>query len=262
MIIPARNSGFTLIELSMVILIIGLIAGGILVGRDLIRISELRTLITQQEQFKTATNSFISKYGCMPGDCPNAYDFFSPACGDNTDDAIVGCNGNGNKLVIDAEESTQIGEHLKFWSHLSLAGLIPGVYQGSPITTPYGPEAVPGFNVPLAKMQRSVSNHPLGWNAILCLYIASEPSNIDPLHTNGFCLSGSKPPYEEHYNWYPLLTHEEAYFIDSKIDDGSPVGGKVLGDASYGYGGNHGCAGSDYFNTSGNDMTCSLSFIW
>ena len=58
-----KKYGFTLIELSIVIVIIGLIVGGVLVGRDLIRASQLRGLISEVEEFKTAANTFRLKYG-------------------------------------------------------------------------------------------------------------------------------------------------------------------------------------------------------
>ncbi len=62
--------GFTLIELSIVLVIIGLLVGGILVGRDLIKSSEIRAQIKQFEEFKTAANAFKTKYGYLPGDIP------------------------------------------------------------------------------------------------------------------------------------------------------------------------------------------------
>jgi prepilin-type N-terminal cleavage/methylation domain-containing protein len=62
------RSGFTLIELSIVLVIIGLIAGGVLVGRDLIEAARIRQQITEIEQFKTAVNTFRIKYNGLPGD--------------------------------------------------------------------------------------------------------------------------------------------------------------------------------------------------
>src|SRR5262249_34097963 len=73
---PKRREGFTLIELSIVLVIIGLIVGGILVGRDMIRQAGLRSVLTDIEQFKTAITAFEVKYDCLPGDCPNATTFF------------------------------------------------------------------------------------------------------------------------------------------------------------------------------------------
>jgi hypothetical protein len=51
-----------------VLVIIGLIVGGVLVGRDLIQAAAVRATITQIEKFNTATNTFYTKYNGLPGD--------------------------------------------------------------------------------------------------------------------------------------------------------------------------------------------------
>src|SRR5579871_3923101 len=66
-------SGFTLIELSIVLVIIGLIVGGILTGRDLIDAAAQRAQIAQIEKYNTAVNTFRIKYGYLPGDIPDPY---------------------------------------------------------------------------------------------------------------------------------------------------------------------------------------------
>jgi prepilin-type N-terminal cleavage/methylation domain-containing protein len=63
--------GFTLIELSIVLVVLGLIVGGVLVGQSLVNSARGRAQITQIEQFNTAANAFWAKYGYLPGDIPN-----------------------------------------------------------------------------------------------------------------------------------------------------------------------------------------------
>src|SRR5476651_1560647 len=60
--------GFTLIELSIVLVIIGLIVGCILVGQDLISAAEVRATVGQIEKYNSAVNTFRGKYNSMPGD--------------------------------------------------------------------------------------------------------------------------------------------------------------------------------------------------
>ena len=67
-----HQSGFTLIELSIVLVIVGLIVGGVLVGRDLIKAAELRKQVSQLNEYTTAANTFMIKYGSLPGDVPYA----------------------------------------------------------------------------------------------------------------------------------------------------------------------------------------------
>src|ERR1019366_6843373 len=73
----ALTAGFTLIEMSIVLVIIGLIVGSVLVGRDLIRAAELRSVISEVEKYKTAVMTFKGKYDCLPGDCANATTFLA-----------------------------------------------------------------------------------------------------------------------------------------------------------------------------------------
>ena len=69
---PANNTkldGFTLIEISIVLVILGLIIGGVLIGRVLVKAAEIRSSISQIEQYRTAANTFKLKYNCLPEDC-------------------------------------------------------------------------------------------------------------------------------------------------------------------------------------------------
>lgn len=132
-------AGFTLIELSVVLVIIGLIVDGVLVGQDLIHAAQVRAQITQFERFRTAVNTFLTKYAALPGDMPNATAFWpaDPSCNtygvrtSMTTPNGMTCNGNGNGIV-EAHGSNYSAESSLFWQHLNLAGLIQdGPFTGS-----------------------------------------------------------------------------------------------------------------------------------
>jgi prepilin-type N-terminal cleavage/methylation domain-containing protein len=92
---PALSAGFTLIEMAIVLVIIGLIVGGVLVGQDLIEAANQRAQITQIEKYRTAANTFYGKYGYLPGDLPSTqaaqFGFVTRAG--------TQYNGDGNGLV-------------------------------------------------------------------------------------------------------------------------------------------------------------------
>ena len=128
-----QQVGFTLIELSIVLVIIGLIVGGVLTGQDLIKAAEIRATVGQYEKYNTAVNTFRTKYNGIPGDlltssaqafglpCISAAAF--PTC---TGASVTGI-GDGNGLITDANATnanSALGETLLIWSQLSSASLI------------------------------------------------------------------------------------------------------------------------------------------
>jgi prepilin-type N-terminal cleavage/methylation domain-containing protein len=69
------EKAFTLIELSIVLVIIGLITGGILTGQTLIAAARVRSMITQLDRFNLAVTTFRGKYDCLPATCTNPSSF-------------------------------------------------------------------------------------------------------------------------------------------------------------------------------------------
>jgi prepilin-type N-terminal cleavage/methylation domain-containing protein len=246
------RAGFTLIELSIVLIIVGLIIGGVLVGRDLIHAAEIRAAISEQENFRSAVGAFQSKYNCLPGDCPTALQFFGSACGDSTTDPITGCNGDGDGLVVEWPNY----ENFKFWLHLSLAKMVKGNFTGRAVNDPsLGDIPVVGVNIP-----RSGLNN-MGWNAAACgnaMTPFAPPSSM-----NAFSLGGPPDPNNTSGTLACIpswMSRQEAFTIDSKIDDGLPDSGKVFGD------GGQDCWGASYFVFNGAEDTetkdCTLSLYW
>ena len=59
-----HRTGFTLVELAVVLAIIGLIIGGIFIGTGMVRQSELQTIISDANKFSSAAKQFKQQYGC------------------------------------------------------------------------------------------------------------------------------------------------------------------------------------------------------
>lgn len=67
-----KQQGFTLIEIAIVLVIIGLLIGGVLKGQELIRTAQVRSLITNMDGLKTAVFGFQDRFRAQPGDMSNA----------------------------------------------------------------------------------------------------------------------------------------------------------------------------------------------
>ena len=121
-----RQSGFTLIEIAIVLVIIGLLLGGILKGQELITSARVRNIIAQLDGTKAAFFGFQDRYRALPGDFNKATTQISGASKDG--------DGNGQ---IDSTEAIAV------WDHLSHAGFINGTYvyaaAESATTTPNNP---------------------------------------------------------------------------------------------------------------------------
>jgi len=99
-----KKQGFSLVELSIVLVILGLLVGGVLSGQSLIRAAELRKYITLQDRYRTALLSFRDKYFALPGDMTNATAFWGAKSATNclnnagaaVNTATGTCDGNGD----------------------------------------------------------------------------------------------------------------------------------------------------------------------
>lgn len=112
----AHSHGFSLIELSIVVIIIGLMLGSVVVGRHIISAVHLRKTISDLRYIEGAINEFRIKYNCLPGDCRNAV-----ALG------LGAQNGNGNNYLEPIGwNSSQEAYHV--FVHLSAAKVIAGDY--------------------------------------------------------------------------------------------------------------------------------------
>lgn len=106
--------GFTLLEISIVLVIIALIVGGVLVGQDLLESSKFRRLQSDVKQLESQMYVFKNRYNSLPGDLSNAVGVL----GSTTE------NGDGSGDINSWPKAGHTGEACLFGEHLSLAGII------------------------------------------------------------------------------------------------------------------------------------------
>jgi prepilin-type N-terminal cleavage/methylation domain-containing protein len=192
--------GFTLVELAIVLVIIGLIIGGILKGRELIAGAHLKSTLVGIDAIRAASATFQDQYGGFPGDyfegqaqlgTPNGVRWTSPRCNGGNQlcdgDSIIEGNGRTNETLL-------------FWQHLTLGNLIAGIEVAAAVDDSIGvglPQAAIGGG--LAVQYQAVSGRTTQWLR---------------LGTGAALTTG-------------VATGAQASSIDSKVDDGRPGTGAV-----------------------------------
>jgi prepilin-type N-terminal cleavage/methylation domain-containing protein len=123
-IMKRHTQGFTLIEIAIVLVIIGLLLGGVLKGQELITGARVRNLISQQDGIKAAFFGFQDRYRALPGDYASA--------STNINCGATNCqNGNGDGRILSG--ATQVNgsvanEQTLVWNHLTAAGFLNGSF--------------------------------------------------------------------------------------------------------------------------------------
>lgn len=246
-----NKQGFTLVELSIVLVILGLLVGGVLSGQSLIRAAELRAIATEKDKYIVALNAFKDKYFALPGDMKNAFAFWGTDCGTDTDAGLTGCNGDGDGFI----SNNDITESVKAWEHLSRAGLIEGNFDGT--GTMVGGDYVrySTTNTPTSKF--SGGNWLLHDESVNIADVGIPPVNHAHLYLTLAGLDGASVPFVT----LSSLTNGEAWNLDTKMDDGRSRTGTMRGDS----GADCTDSGTDYYLLSavGADKTaqCILWFI-
>lgn len=213
---------FSLVELSIVLVILGLLVGGILAGQSLIRAAELRAVSSEYQRYMTAVYSFRDKYFGLPGDITNATMIWGK---DNTNcaahtgtNATPGtCNGDGNGLVTPPAAANQTGEYFQFWKQLALAGMVEGAYTGLAGAGSLS-DANIGVNVPASRLSGG------GFSIGALGYVAAGDASWFEGRYGTFFFFGGNTAADMNA---PILKTEESWNIDTKLDDGKPGLGVV-----------------------------------
>ena len=221
------HAGFTLIEMTLVLAIIGFTAGGVIIGQSMIRTSQAATLGRDLLQYASANNQFVARYKGFPGDIPNASSYWGAADGSTGSTAACSttsslnvkttCNGNGDRMIDHAYGARE--EIYRAWQHMANAGLITGNFTGICGT---GCSAsvradVIGTNTPQSRVAANVG------------YAFSYRSGP---------LSGDADFFDGNYQFNTIglissgaaraMLPNEASDFDKKYDDGMPATGKIF----------------------------------
>ncbi len=210
------HKGFTILEISIVLVIVGLLVAGVLGGQEVIKAMKINGTISQMNEITAAANSFKLKYDSIPGDMPDATDYWGVngsgsaindgSCNNFNKETRTTCNGDGNGLVRGG--SGDLGgnfEYETFWQHLRLAEMY--------ITTdPVGNQFY-GSELLATKLSDNY-----GFYVDSSLGYTSLTTSYNP-NLTGKNLFGI---------WYKTsisMKSDEARDLDFKMDDGRPLTG-------------------------------------
>lgn len=187
--------GFSLVEIAIVLVILGLLIGGVLKGQELLESARLNSILAQVNQYQLATATFMDRYGALPGDYDKASENIHPKLQNGKGNGII----DGVGLGGGARGATD--ETVSFWTHLAAANLIP---------SPGEPHPTLDFNkgLPASRMGGgfTVEYQPLPNTSGHWLILGKK--------------SGSR-------NTGALLTPQQAFSIMNKGDSPDPRSGKI-----------------------------------
>jgi prepilin-type N-terminal cleavage/methylation domain-containing protein len=210
------QAGFTLVELAIVMIIIGLLIAGVLKGQALIGNAKVTAQVAQFKSIDAAVSTFKDMYAALPGDILTPTTRL-PNCGAAPCNIAGGGDGNigpvgGGTLTFGAVPTT---EQSNFFVHMSAADLITGINPALLLTF--------GGQYPAAKLNGGITPGTLAGGVVpnngLSIPAASVMGGLYLLLDN--VANAAAPATGD-------VTANEAARIDTKVDDGVPSSGSVF----------------------------------
>lgn len=249
----SKKSAFSLIELSIVLIIIGLLIAGITGGASLIKSSELRSVMGEARGYAVSVNSFFTQYDRYPGDSDTAV-------GTNSK-----CNGDRDN-IIEYLNTTNCAEGLDAWNDLRDIGAIDlslalGDTQTGNGTSAFTsvPSVVPVTNIPGSKTKGN------GWAFDNILNVTGEALSQNYVVLTGVTVNAKTKLIDTGTTTdraaAPALSAPDALSIDSKIDDGKTNAGNIRAYDANNSGAATDCRDSaSYKVAGGTTKKCALAF--
>lgn len=238
----ASEKGFTLVELAIALMVIGLLIGGVLKGKELIENARITRVLRDIESYETATRIFDNTYGALPGDIKNP-GLRLPNC----TAAPCSTTGDGNGWIGPSVCISSCGlsasaimnmENRRYWLHLAVANMISGVDAGGTSTEGFG------VNFPESTV---------GGGYVMLYGVALSDPNYTDFNMNAIRLVSN---LSSTLFTSPVITARQALQIDTKRDDGKPYTGSVLASTD----GTNPCILAGEYNTNAEGVICALQF--
>ena len=128
-----NQSGFTLIEIAIVLVIIGLLLGGVMKGQELINSAKVKNLATDFKNIPVYIYGYQDKFRSLPGDDSSAASHVSGASA--CSGAATLCTPSNGIINGTWDTATTTAESQLFWQHVRMAGLAAGATSGDMLPT-------------------------------------------------------------------------------------------------------------------------------
>lgn len=223
-----KLDGFSLIEIAIALVIVGVVIGGVLKGRELIESAKIKAVISQVSEIRLATQTFYDRYGYLPGDFPKAQSMIDQSLRDGDGSG----NLTGNGLQAGSGENHKA---VSFWRHLEKSGL----YAAGGKPTQEGNLRI-GKGIPKAKLGGGFT-------------VVYQPFDDMPGHW--LRLGEENGANNDKGGLTPL----QAYMMDQQSDTGDPTNGRFRAKPGIGMGGDK-CLKGDAYNIADTEKSCVAYF--
>ncbi|MDA0781580.1 MAG: prepilin-type N-terminal cleavage/methylation domain-containing protein [Rickettsiales bacterium] len=210
-----KQKGFSLVELSVVVAIIGVIVAAVIGVKQIYDSAKIRRISTEITSYVSSINTFKQEYGYWPGDLPQAVAFWTatPKSGVNI------TNGNGDNVIT--LDVWQNNEDLYSWAHLSGSELIPERTYSGLVSDAGVTHYNAGVNIPISVAFKNMVFSFFSFIVTEDNYIYKEIGGVK-LRVSGLDNVG-RP-----WNNANSLAAKQVQAIDVKIDDGKADSGNLI----------------------------------
>lgn len=226
-----KQRGFSLVELSISLVVIALLIAAVTQGSSLLRSARMKTILSEINEKQVWINSFRTVYSELPGDFEFAENYWGASNTDNGD----------NNAEISYKNASNVYEGFKAWQHLTFADIADKKFDGGP-ANPATTAPIPGTNIPASIVNGA------GYMIDYGIFTHSSKNVLvlgKPVKGASLTVDGALKP-------------NEGLLLDSKSDDGDPTTGAMRAEDGNSSSANSCVTASNIYSQTNEGRDCTL----
>jgi prepilin-type N-terminal cleavage/methylation domain-containing protein len=217
-----RQRGFTLIEMSIVLVIIGLIIGGILKGQELIETARQKNLVSQIDAVRSGVNTFVDRYKMLPGDYTQGVLNINALAVNGDGNGFVGATATNTAGLLDLTGNSAVAkENFQFFNHLVAANLIGGAQVSGVVPACFSGTCATLSPLPAAAFPQS------GLSVVYGTHTGITADVNSPLVSHWLVVSKFSVGTLAGDAADGVISPQRGFQMDNKYDDGLASGGNI-----------------------------------